>query len=53
MTGNRILQNMITDNTMDYDQEQLTKIRTEIEFYIKEELEDYFNEFWETSNKDC
>jgi hypothetical protein len=53
MTGNRILQNMITDNTMDYDQEQLTKIRTEIELYIKEELQDYFNEFWETSNKDC
>jgi Ni,Fe-hydrogenase III large subunit len=54
MTGNRVLQEMTLVNTLDGDdQEQSSKIRTEIEFYIKEELEDYFNEFWETSNKDC
>jgi hypothetical protein len=53
MTGNRILQNMINDNTMDYDQEQLTKIRTEIEFYIKEELQEYFDGFWDLMNKNC
>jgi len=54
MTGNRVLQEMTLVNTLDGDdQEQLSKLRPEIEFYIKEELEDYFNEFWETNNKDC
>ena len=53
MTGNRILQTMIFQDLISDNEEQLSKMRTEIEFYIKEELEDYFNEFWETSNKDC
>jgi hypothetical protein len=53
MTGNKVLQSMVTYKTIDMDQEVISKIRTEIEFYIKEELQDYFNEFWETSNKDC
>lgn len=53
MTGNRVLQSMVTYKTIDEDQELLSKMRTEIEFYIKEELQEYFDEFWETSNKDC
>jgi hypothetical protein len=53
MTGNRILQTMIFQDLISDNEEQLSKLRPEIEFYIKEELEDYFNEFWETSNKDC
>jgi hypothetical protein len=53
MTGNRILQTMIFQDLISDNEEQLSKLRPEIELYIKEELEDYFNEFWETSNKDC
>jgi hypothetical protein len=53
MTGNRILQTMIFQDLISDNEEQLSKLRPEIEFYIKEELEDYFNEFWETSNKNC
>jgi hypothetical protein len=53
MTGNRILQTMIFQDLISDNEEQLSKMRTEIEFYIKEELQEYFNEFWETSNKDC
>jgi hypothetical protein len=53
MTGNKVLQSMVTYKTIDMNQEVISKLRTEIEFYIKEELEDYFNEFWETSNKNC
>jgi hypothetical protein len=53
MTGNRVLQTMVDNNTIDLDQEKLSKMTTEIEFYIKEELQEYFDEFWETSNKDC
>jgi hypothetical protein len=53
MTGNRILQTMIFQDLISDNEEQLSKMITEIEFYIKEELQEYFNEFWETSNKDC
>jgi hypothetical protein len=53
MTGNKVLQSMVTYKTIDMNQEVISKIRTEIEFYIKEELQEYFDEFWETSNKDC
>jgi hypothetical protein len=53
MTGNRILQTMVFQDLISDNEEQLSKMRTEIEFYIKEELQEYFDEFWETSNKDC
>jgi hypothetical protein len=53
MTGNKVLESMVDNNTIDMDQEKLSKMRTEIEFYIKEELQEYFDEFWETSNKNC
>ena len=53
MTCNRVLQSMVTYKSIDEDQELISKMRTEIEFYIKEELQEYFDEFWETSNKDC
>lgn len=53
MTGNRVLQSMVTYKSIDEDQEVISKMRTEIEFYIKEELQEYFDEFWKTSNKDC
>jgi Ni,Fe-hydrogenase III large subunit len=54
MTGNRVLQEMTLVNTLDGDdQEQSSKIRTEIEFYIKEELQEYFDGFWDLMNKNC
>ena len=53
MTGNRILQTMIFQDLISDNEEQLSKLRPEIEFYIKEELEDYFNEFWDLMNKNC
>lgn len=53
MTGNRVLESMVTYKTIDEDQELLSKMRTEIEFYIKEELQEYFDYFWETNKKDC
>ncbi len=53
MTGNRILQTMIFQDLISDNEEQLSKLRPEIEFYIKEELEDYFNEFWDLMNENC
>lgn len=53
MTGNRILQIMVDNNTIDMDQEVISKIRTKIEFYIKEELQEYFDGFWDLMNKNC
>jgi flagellar basal body rod protein FlgB len=53
MTSSVVLQNMLDGNTVDYDQEQMSKITTEIEFYIKEELQEYFDGYVKLRRKRC
>ncbi len=53
MTIGTIISNMLFQDLISDDGDIASKMKLLIEFYIKEELEDYFNEFWETSNKDC
>ena len=53
MTSSVVLQNMLDGNTVDYDQEQMSKITTEIKFYIKEELQEYFDGYVKLRRKRC